>query len=36
MNVTDAAADQLLRLTLWVGMTPADVARVAQGVAVGL
>jgi dTDP-4-amino-4,6-dideoxygalactose transaminase len=33
MDVTDAAADQLLRLPLWVGMTPDDVARVAQGVA---
>ena len=33
MDVTDAAAEQLLRLPLWVGMTPGDVARVAQGVA---
>jgi dTDP-4-amino-4,6-dideoxygalactose transaminase len=33
LDVTDAAADQLLRLPLWVGMTDADVARVAQGVA---
>jgi dTDP-4-amino-4,6-dideoxygalactose transaminase len=33
LDVTDAAAEQLLRLPLWVGMTPDDVARVAQGVA---
>ena len=33
LDVTDAAADRLLRLPLWVGMTPDDVARVAQGVA---
>jgi dTDP-4-amino-4,6-dideoxygalactose transaminase len=33
LDVTDAAADQLLRLPLWVGMTEGDVARVAQGVA---
>jgi dTDP-4-amino-4,6-dideoxygalactose transaminase len=33
LDVTDAAADQLLRLPLWIGMTDADVARVAQGVA---
>jgi dTDP-4-amino-4,6-dideoxygalactose transaminase len=33
LDVTDAAADQLLRLPLWVGMTPDDVTRVAQGVA---
>jgi dTDP-4-amino-4,6-dideoxygalactose transaminase len=33
LHVTDAAADQLLRLPLWVGMTLADVERVAQGVA---
>jgi dTDP-4-amino-4,6-dideoxygalactose transaminase len=33
LDVTDAAAGQLLRLPLWVGMTAGDVARVAQGVA---
>ena len=33
MDVTDAAADGLVRLPLWVGMTDGDVARVAQGVA---
>ena len=33
MDVTDAAAEQLLRLPLWVGMTTADVERVARGVA---
>ena len=33
MDVTDGAADRLLRLPLWVGMTPDHVARVAQGVA---
>lgn len=33
MDVTDAAADGLLRLPLWVGMTAGDAARVAQGVA---
>jgi dTDP-4-amino-4,6-dideoxygalactose transaminase len=33
LDVTDAAAERLLRLPLWVGMTPDDVARVAQGVA---
>ena len=33
LDVTDAAADRLLRLPLWVGMTPDDVARVVQGVA---
>ena len=33
LAVTDAAADQLIRLPLWVGMTEGDVARVAQGVA---
>jgi dTDP-4-amino-4,6-dideoxygalactose transaminase len=33
LGVTDAAGEQLLRLPLWVGMTEADVARVAQGVA---
>ncbi len=32
LAVTDAAADQLIRLPLWVGMTEGDVARVAQGV----
>ena len=33
LDVTDAAADRLVRLPLWVGMTQDDVARVAQGVA---
>ena len=33
MGVTDRAADTLLRLPLWVGMTPADVERVVQGIA---
>jgi dTDP-4-amino-4,6-dideoxygalactose transaminase len=33
MDVTDAAADQLLRLPLWFGMSDDDVARVVQGVA---
>jgi dTDP-4-amino-4,6-dideoxygalactose transaminase len=33
LDVTDAAGEGLLRLPLWVGMTDADVARVAQGVA---
>jgi dTDP-4-amino-4,6-dideoxygalactose transaminase len=33
LDVTDAAAERLVRLPLWVGMTPGDVARVAQGVA---
>ncbi|MGH2898255.1 MAG: dTDP-4-amino-4,6-dideoxygalactose transaminase [Solirubrobacteraceae bacterium] len=33
MEVTDAAAAQIVRLPLWVGMTLGDVARVAQGVA---
>ena len=33
LAVTDAAADRLIRLPLWVGMTEGDVARVAQGVA---
>lgn len=33
MDVTDAAAEQLLRLPLWVGMTSGDVARVVHGVA---
>ena len=33
MDVTDAAADTLVRLPLWVGMTDADVGLVAQGVA---
>jgi dTDP-4-amino-4,6-dideoxygalactose transaminase len=33
LDVTDAAAEQLLRLPLWVGMTDNDVARVAEGVA---
>ena len=33
MAVTDAAAEQLVRLPLWVGMTPGDVERVVQGVA---
>lgn len=33
LPVTDGAGEQLLRLPLWVGMTEADVARVAQGVA---
>jgi len=33
MAVTDAAAEQLVRLPLWVGITPGDVARVVQGVA---
>ena len=36
MDVTDGAAEQLLRLPLWVGMTPADVTRVVQGVAAAL
>ena len=36
MDVTDAAAERLLRLPLWVGMTPADVARVAERVAAAL
>ena len=35
MDVTDAAAEQLLRLPLWVGMTGADVERVVRGVAAG-
>jgi len=33
MDVTDAAAGQLVRMPLWVGITEDDVARVAQGVA---
>jgi dTDP-4-amino-4,6-dideoxygalactose transaminase len=33
MGVTDGAAEQLLRLPLWVGMTREDVERVVQGVA---
>lgn len=33
MDVTDAAADQVLRLPLWVGLTADDIARVAQGIA---
>ncbi len=33
LDVTDAAADTLLRLPLWVGLTDDDVARVVQGVA---
>jgi dTDP-4-amino-4,6-dideoxygalactose transaminase len=33
MAVTDAAAEQLVRLPLWVGMTAGDVERVVQGVA---
>jgi dTDP-4-amino-4,6-dideoxygalactose transaminase len=33
MAVTDAAAERLVRLPLWVGMTPGDVERVVQGVA---
>jgi len=33
MDVTEAAAEGLLRLPLWVGMTPDDVVRVADGVA---
>ncbi|HEX4363411.1 MAG TPA: dTDP-4-amino-4,6-dideoxygalactose transaminase [Solirubrobacteraceae bacterium] len=33
LDVTDAAAERLVRLPLWVGMTLGDVARVAQGVA---
>ena len=33
MDVTDAAAGQLVRMPLWVGLTVDDVARVAQGVA---
>ena len=36
MDVTDGAAERLLRLPLWVGMTPDDVARVAAGVAAAL
>ena len=36
MDVTDGAAEQLLRLPLWVGLTPDDVARVAAGVAAAL
>ena len=31
MDVTDAAADELLRLPVWVGLTAGDVARVVQG-----
>ncbi len=33
MHVTDGAADRLLRLPLWIGMTPGDVERVVQGIA---
>lgn len=33
MDVTDAAAQTLVRMPLWVGITGDDVARVAQGVA---
>jgi dTDP-4-amino-4,6-dideoxygalactose transaminase len=33
IDVTDAAAERLVRLPLWVGMTRDDVERVAQGVA---
>ncbi len=33
LDVTDAAAERLLRLPLWVGLTREDVARVVQGVA---
>ena len=33
LDVTNEAAERLLRLPLWVGMTDDDVARVAQGVA---
>ena len=33
LSVTDAAADRLVRLPLWVGMTSGDVGRVAQGIA---
>lgn len=33
MVVTDGAAEQLLRLPLWVGMTSGDVERVVRGVA---
>jgi dTDP-4-amino-4,6-dideoxygalactose transaminase len=33
MQVTDRAADTLLRLPLWIGMTGSDVERVVQGIA---
>jgi dTDP-4-amino-4,6-dideoxygalactose transaminase len=36
MHVTDGAADRLLRLPLWVGMSHGDVERVAQGVAASM
>jgi dTDP-4-amino-4,6-dideoxygalactose transaminase len=32
MTVTDACAGQLVRLPLWVGMTPADVERAIETV----
>jgi dTDP-4-amino-4,6-dideoxygalactose transaminase len=30
MTVTDACAEQLVRLPLWVGMTPGDTARATE------
>jgi dTDP-4-amino-4,6-dideoxygalactose transaminase len=36
LDVTDDVSDRLVRLPLWIGMTPADVTRVVNAVSLAL